>query len=369
MGEVDVALFLPSLRGGGSERVMVRLAQGFANEGLQVDLVLANAEGPYLKELPQAVRVINLKSRRVFYSLPGLVRYLRREHPKAMLSTMTHTNVIALWGKKIARSSTRLVIREATNITLISKDSGARKERLLPLLIRFMYLWADSIVANSQGVAVELTKIANVPLGKIKVVYNPVISPGLFAKAAEPLSHPWFHTNDKPVILSAGRLSPEKDFVTLINAFAKIYKKHQLRLMILGEGKERFKLETLVQRLGLKEYIALPGFVDNPYKYMKRAAVFVLSSRWEGLPNVLIEALALGTPVVATDCPSGPREILEEGKWGRLVPPGDVNALADAVIATLQRRPLLPPPEWKKAYEVNTVVRQYLKILGVKNVS
>ena len=367
MGEVDVALFLPSLHGGGSERVMVRLAQGFTNEGLRVDLVLANAEGPYLKELPQAVRVINLKSRRVLYSLPGLVRYLRRERPKAMLSTMAHTNIIALWGKKIAHVPTRLVIREATNITLTSKNSRLKKERLLPLLIKFMYSQADSIVANSQGVAKELIKITSIPSNKITVIYNPVISPDLFAKADEPLSHPWF--NDNLVILSAGRLSPEKDFSTLIEAFAIIYKEHQLRLMILGEGRERAKLEALVQQLGLGDYVALPGFVDNPYKYMKRASVFVLSSRWEGLPNVLIEALALGTPVVATDCPSGPREILEEGRWGRLVPPGDVNALADAVRATLQKKPILPPPEWKKAYEVDTVVRQYLNLLGVKDVS
>jgi len=361
-----VALFLPSLRGGGAEKVMVNLARGFVERGLQVDLVLAKAEGPYLSQVPPEVRVVDLGARRVLYSLPGLVRYLRQERPQAMLSTLSHANIITLWAKKLARVSTRLVVREANTISMETTNVPTLKGKLMPHLIRIFYPWADTIVANSRGVAEDLMKLTGLSPDNIKVIYNPVVTPELFVKAEEPLDHPWFGPGEPPVILGVGRLTKQKDFPTLIRAFALVRKERPARLMILGEGEERPNLEALVRELGLEEDVALPGFVENPYKYMKRAAVFVLSSRWEGLPTVLIEAMALGTPVVATDCPSGPAEILEGGKWGRLVPVGDINALSESILAALEgAHPTKGVGSSLSTFTLESVIEQYLVVLGL----
>lgn len=358
-----IALFLPSLHGGGAEKVMVNLALGFVEQGLKVDLVLAKAEGPYLSRVPEEVRVVDLEARRVLYSLPGLVRYLRRERPQAMLSALNHANIVAIWAKLLARVQTRLVVSERTTLSRSIENASSVRVKLLPFLIKTFYPYADAVVAVSRGVAEDLVTTTKLPMEKIKVIYNPVITPELFAKAEEPLDHPWFRPGEPPVVLGVGRLTQAKDFPTLIRAFALVRKERPARLMILGEGEERPKLEALVRELGLEEDVALPGFVENPYKYMKRAAVFVLSSRWEGLPAVLIEAMALGTPVVATNCPSGPAEILEGGKWGRLVAVGDVNALAKAVEEMLiQPYSQLPREAWSK-FALPTAIECYLKVL------
>jgi len=360
-----ITLFLPSLRGGGAERVMVNLARGFAERGLQVDLVLAKAEGPYLLEIPPSVRVVDLRARRVIYSLPALVRYLRRERPCAMLSTLGHANIIAIWARFLARVPVRLAVREANTPSVSSANASTFREKIMPTLIRLFYRYADVVIANSYGVKEDLLRITGLPVEKIKVIYNPVLTPDLFAKAEEPLDHPWFRPGAPPVILGVGRLTEQKDFPTLIRAFALVRKEGPARLMILGEGEDRAKLEALARELGVEPDVALPGFVANPYKYMKRAAVFVLSSRWEGLPTVLIEAMALGTPVISTDCPSGPAEILEGGKWGLLVPVGDPDLLARAILETLHNPPGPSPQMVWKRFSLEEVVTAYLQVLRI----
>ena len=362
---MKVALFLPSLRGGGAERVMVNLARGFVERGLQVDLVLAKAEGPYLSQVPKEVRLVDLGAQRVLYSLPGLVRYLRQARPQAMLSTLSHANIIALWAKKLARVPTRLVVREANTVSVEATNADTLKGKLMPHLIRIFYPWADAIVANSRGVAEDLMKLTGLPPDNIKVIYNPVVTPELFVKAEEPLDHPWFGPGEPPVILGVGRLTKQKDFPTLIRSFALVRKERPVRLIILGEGEERPNLEALVRELGLEEDVALPGFVENPYKYMKRAAVFVLSSRWEGFGVVLVEAMALGTPVIATDCPSGPAEILEDGRWGRLVPVGDHKALAEAILQVLKEEKVGASAR-ALMFSVERILKEYANVLGVK---
>ena len=364
---MKIALFLPSLRGGGAERVMVNLARGFVERGLRVDLVLAKAEGPYLSQVPKEVRVVDLGARRVLYSLPGLVRYLRRERPQAMLSALNHANIVAIWAKLLARVQTRLVVAEHSTLSRSTENASSVRAKLLPFLIKTFYPYADAVVAVSRGVAEDLVTTTKLPMEKIKVIYNPVITPELFAKAEEPLDHPWFRPGEPPVVLGVGRLTQAKDFPTLIRAFALVRKERPARLMILGEGEDRPKLEALVRELRLEEDVALPGFVDNPYKYMKRAAVFVLSSQWEGFGNVLVEAMACGCPVVATDCPSGPAEILENGKWGRLVPPGDPEALAKAILDTVERgvSRVEAATNVQKRFSMIAIVEQYLKVLGV----
>jgi glycosyltransferase involved in cell wall biosynthesis len=341
------------------------LARGFAERGYEVDLVLAKAEGPYLSQVPDNIRVIDLKSPRVLYSLPGLIRYLRQERPHALLSALDHANIVALWAKKLSRVPIRVVVSVHSTLSRASTNATSIRARLIPSWARIFYPWADAVVAVSKGVADDLIKLTELPQEKVHVIYNPVVTPELFAKADEPLDHPWFEPSEPPVILSVGRLTPAKDYSTLIKAFALVRKEMPARLMILGEGEERPKLEALIRDLGLEKDVALPGFVNNPYKYMKHAAVFVLSSQWEGLPTVLIEALALGIPVVSTDCPSGPSEILEGGKWGILVPVGNIEALAKAISNEIVARQTKEINERFKDFALDKVTIKYLEILNL----
>lgn len=362
MNHQRVALFVPSLRGGGAERVMLNLAKGFAERGLKVDLVLARAEGPYLSRVPRLVRVVDLKAFRVLASLTGLVRYIQRERPFALLSALHHANVVALWARKLASVPVRVVVSVHTNLSRATANAPNLRARIMPRWVRLFYPWADAIVAVSSGVAEDLVRHTGIPPEKIHVIYNPVVTPDLFVRAEEPIEHPWFAPGQCPVVLGVGRLTPSKDFSTLIRAFALVRKVRAARLMILGEGEERPRLEALVQELGLEDDIQLPGFVENPYKYMKRSALFVLSSRWEGLPTVLIEAAALGVPVISTDCPSGPAEILGE-REDLLVPVGDVAALARGICRSLAQ-PLSQRIEVDR-YTLHHAVARYGEALGV----
>ena len=363
----QVALFLPSLRGGGAERVMVNLARGFVEQGVRVDLVLARAEGPYLSQVSPNVRIVDLRAPRVLASLPGLVRYLRSERPAAMLSGLDHANVVALWARWLAGVPVRTVVSVHSTPSRAVAHAKSLRARIMPLWVRFFYPWADAIVAVSKGVADDLVRLTRLPKEKVRVIYNPVVTPELYWKADERLDHPWFAAGEPPVILSVGRLTEAKDFPTLIRAFALVHKERLARLMILGEGEERPKLEMLVRELGLESDVALPGFVENPYKYMKRAAVFVLSSRWEGLPTVLIEALALGTPVVSTNCPSGPSEVLEGGRLGRLVQVGSEDLLAKAIAETLVNPVRVSEIAIKIKFGIETATDRYLSLMEDRN--
>jgi len=326
-----VAFFLPSLEGGGAERVVVNLIKEFVKREIKVELVLANTSGPYLIEVSQGVKVFDLKSARVLFALPKLIKYLKTEKPDILVSSLSHANIIAILANKLAKTRVRILVREDTTLSLSSVDSVSFKTKIMPLLMKIFYRWADLIIAVSKGVKDDLVSFAKLPSHKIEVIYNPVITPELFTKAKESVDHPWFSPNSVPIILGAGRLTKAKDFPTLLKAFALVRKEIDSRLVILGEGEERKNLEKLAKELGIEGYLWMPGFVDNPYKYMSKASVFVLSSIYEGLPTVLIEALALGCQVVSTDCKSGPREILDDGKSGKLVPAGNYKELAHAI--------------------------------------
>lgn len=331
-----VALYMQSFAGGGAERVMINLAQGLAARGLRVDMVVSRTDGPYLSLLSPNVRLIDLNCRRSLHSIPGLIRYLRQEKPQALLSAMGPSNLIALWAKTAARYPGRVVISVHINISMHYRHSGRLSNRLFLKLFQIFYPLADAVVAVSQDAANDLTDSVGLSPSKIRMIYNPVISPALLEQAGQAIAHPWFAPGQPPVILAAGRLSEQKDFLTLIRAFAKIREQCQARLVILGEGPDRSLLEAAILEHGLTERVEMPGFTANPYAYMKQAAVYVLSSRWEGLPTVLIEAMACGTPVISTDCPSGPREILQAGLLGVLVPVGDSDAMASAILQTLE---------------------------------
>lgn len=360
-----IALFLPSLNGGGAQRIMVYLANGFAERGFQVDLVLANAEGPYLPLVKKNVQIVDLNCSRVIASLPGLIRYLRIEKPDVILSALEHANIVSLLARRISGVKTRVVISIHNTVSSSLRKQKLQRARLLPLFMRWFYPWANQVVGVSEGVTEDFIKaVPCVSRHKVKVIYNPVVTDELLLKAEENLDHPWFAPEEPPVILGIGRLTEQKDFTTLIHAFKLLSQQCSARLMILGEGEEKPALESLVKQLGLEDRLSLPGFVNNPFQYMKKAAVFVLSSRWEGLPTVLIEAMACGTPVISTDCPNGPKEILESGKWGKLVPVGDVEALSQAILASLNSKTHSPPMEiLEKRFGASNSIDQYLSIL------
>jgi len=342
---------------------MLKLAGGISSHGYPVDLVILRASGPLMNEVPSTVRLIDLGTNRVLNSLPALVRYMRRERPVALLSVL-HTNLVAVCAGRLAGLTTRIVVSERNTLSSqVQHYASNWRMRLTPHLIRRLYPWADAIVAVSEGVASDLARSALIPLDRIRTIYNPIVTPTMRKMAEATLTHSWFQSDASPVILAVGRLTAQKDFATLIRAFALVRRLRAARLMILGEGQERAALEAQIRDLGLREDVDLPGYISNPYPYMKRSALFVLSSRWEGLPGVLIEALYCGVPVVATDCPSGPREILADGKYGRLVPVGDANALAEAILGHLESPLSVAPPESWKQYTMDTVVSQYLEVL------
>jgi glycosyltransferase involved in cell wall biosynthesis len=361
-GRRAIAFFLPSLSGGGAERVIVSLAQGMVERGLPVDLVVAAAEGAFLEQLSPGVRLVDLHAPRVLRSLGPLSAYLRRERPRVLVSSMGHANLVALWAAKLARTGTPVIVTVHNTMSQSTPELGLVTGGLWPHLLRTFYSWAASVVAVSGGAADDLARTSGLPRGRVKVVYNPVITPSLLERARQAPDHPWFAQGQPPVILGVGRLTQQKDFSTLIRAFAQVQRRRAVRLMILGDGEERSALEALVAELGLAKEVELPGFRDNAVAYMAGSALFVLSSAWEGLPTVLIEALAAGTPVVSTDCPSGPREILQDGKLGALVPVADVAALAEAITNALDRPRGIVPPEALTPFTMNAAVDHYLRL-------
>lgn len=364
MGTKKVALFLPSLVGGGAERVMLSLASEFADQGHRVDLVLAKASGDYMQQVPANVHIVDLHSSRVLYSFFPLVRYLRKHKPQSVLSALNHTNIIAICAVSLANIQAKTVVSIHSNLTQFSKVT---KQRLImkwiPPLMRWSFKRAHKVVAVSQGVADDVIEQLHLPEEKVQVIYNPVVDDSLIQKANEPVHHPWFQEGEPPVLLAVGRLTPEKDFPNLLRAFAKLREQKEARLIILGEGGKRAELEALAAELGVANDVQLPGFVENPYAYMKKARLFVLSSSCEGLPTVLIEALACGTEVVSTDCPSGPREILKGGSYGSLVPIENSDALFQAINERLDTKKEETNREAYEPFWKTNVSRQYLNIL------
>ncbi|MGB7754550.1 MAG: glycosyltransferase [Salinisphaera sp.] len=370
--DTHIAMYVPTLAGGGAERVMLKLAGELVRRGYQVDFVLNKRQGAYADQLPVGLRkVVTLQRRpkwqarlKILRAFPGdwkevalpvllartpvmslryvasLADYLRRERPDVMISALFYANLGAIWARQLAGVQTRLLVSQHNTLSrLIADGVGSQRAawrwRYLPALLNRCYARADRVVAVSDGVGQDLARTIGFDRWKITTLYNPVVSEQLAQRAAEPATHPWIVSADCPVILGVGRLEPQKDFRTLLNAFAIVRGRRQARLIILGEGRLRRDLEKQVQELGIGNDVQLPGWADNPYACMKGASVFVLSSAWEGLSTVLIEAIACGCPVVSTDCPSGSREILEDGRLGPLVPVGDASALADAISQVL----------------------------------
>ncbi len=364
---VDLAVFVAGLAHGGVGKMRVHLINEFARRGLRVDLLLADRDSPYLQKVSPDIRIIDTGTSHATFGIPRVAGYLLRERPRVMLTQRVRVNVLALRAKRLVGADTRIFVTANTNITRQLESARPHKRRKQYALLRRYYPRNAGIIAVSRGVGDDLAGILGWLPERIKTAPNPVITPELYRLAEEPLSHPWFSDDGPPVILGIGRLEPQKDFATLLHAFALLHRRRPCRLVILGEGKQREELTRLARRLGIETALQMPGFIANPYPFMACADLFVLSSLWEGSPNGLTEALALGTPLVATDCPNGPSEILEQGRYGPLVPPGAPDALAEAMEKTLAA-----PPDRdalreaaRNRYTVERSADAYLEAMGL----
>jgi glycosyltransferase involved in cell wall biosynthesis len=353
---------------GGVEANVLNLLPAFLEAGVAVDLL-----GIFKKGVPEGLkldhpgfRLVDLGVRHTHLILPALIRYLRADPPAVLLAAKDRAIRMAVLARLLSRADIRLVGQLNTHLSaaLAVKSAFQRRWRTFPM--RWFYPWVDEVIAVSEGVAEDTHRLTGLPRRRIPVIRNPVISPALYEKSRLPAGHPWFEISEVPVILGAGRLTVQKDFATLVRAFGLVRARRECRLMILGKGPERGNLERLADELGLGADVALPGHVDNPFAYMARASLFVLSSRWEGSGNVLTEAMALGVPVVSTDCPSGPAEMLDGGRHGPLVPVGDADRLAEAMLHVLDHPP--EPASLRDAVAEYTVARsaqRYLEVLGL----
>lgn len=341
MNKIKVSFFIPKLELGGAEKIVVRILQALDKNKFQVKLLLLKLKGPLIEELPQEVLVKELKTSKITFALFELIKYFRQEKPDIFVSFLSHLNAISILGKIFSRVKTKVIISERTTFSHTPEITKNIKNKLffiflLKPLARIIYPLADAIVCVSKGVAEDLACFLPISTkGKIRVIYNPIVDEKLYDLANEPVEHPWFLNKEIPVILAVGRLSKAKDYPTLLKAFALVRKNKKIRLVIIGDGEERKNLENLINKLNLSQDVLLLGFEKNPYKYMKRAFLFVLSSKVEGFPNVIVEAMACGIPVISTDCPSGPNEIIKNGENGILIPVGDEKALAEAIIKIL----------------------------------
>lgn len=340
-----VAFYIPSFERGGVERLVINLSRELVSRDIEVDVLVRETDPP-IEQLDERVSMIHLDSARALdrlvhslfpphvsnaiLSLPAYVRYLRERSPDLVISMQT--SPFAVLGVELSQVDTTLVIRESNTPSAATSDSDHVIGRFASIAKRLSYPRADSVIAVSQDAADDIAQHIGVDVEDISAIYNPTYNDRVIDRSKEPVEHPWFD-EEVSVITSVGRFSDQKDFATLLRAFAQVHSDdgREVRLVLVGDGANMNQLETFAAELGIEERVAFVGYQQNPYPYMAKADIFVLSSFYEGLPNVLIEAIGVGTPVISTDCPSGPREILLDGAGGTLVPIGDTDAMANAI--------------------------------------
>lgn len=362
-----VALYIDELRGYGADRVVLKVANGLAQSGLSVDLVLARRRNSTGLSIDPAIRVIELGSSRnnLWRNISGLATYLRAHQPTILFSTIHFNNIVTASAIWLAKTETRLVLRQANILRRQLKDYPFPIGPLLKISVRMAYRRADIVVCQCHSMLTDIVGFMRVPREKVQVLYNPTITPDIFVQATETVDHSWLTDKQFPVLLAIGRLKPQKDFATLIRGFAELKRSQPgVRLIILGQGPQRDALEQLSITLGVAEDVDFPGFRSNPYAFMAAADVIISSSQYEGLPNVLIEALALGKKIVATNCMGGTAEILKYGEFGQLVPVGDPFLLAQAIARSLdQPSASLYSPVASEDFQQDQQIQKYIAVL------
>jgi glycosyltransferase involved in cell wall biosynthesis len=339
---LPITIYLSALQGGGAEHMMVKLANHFAEAGHTTTLLVNHRGGPQERRLSDRVNIRSLDAANTWSAIPRLARYLASHRPPVVLTAMTYANIVALLARRFSGATTRIVISERNTTSEWLNHRNWLRRGLDRSLIRLLYPRSDALIAVSQGVADDLARVVRMPRCPITVIYNPTVDDSTWRSLEEEPDHRWLKEPGPPVIVSAGKFRPQKDFTTLIRAFALVRRRRAARLIILGEGPGRARLESAVGDLALGADVSLPGYVHNPLCYFKRASTFVLSSVFEGFPNVLVEALASGVAVVSTDCPSGPREILAGGKFGALVSMFTIEAAGPRYLDVLRDVRLMP---------------------------
>jgi glycosyltransferase involved in cell wall biosynthesis len=329
-----IAFFIPSMTGAGAERVALNLIQEFDAQGWNIHLLLNSAVGSFLPLVPKNVEILELRSSNFFDKVMKIKKYLSRRNPDYVVSLLDRVNAFG-FAKLASGWKGKLAVSVHSTASQEMIDERSLLSLIKPFFMKVAYRFSDSVIAVSQGVAQDLSKVLSMDQEKIRIIYNPIVTEDLKVQAKLSSGHPWLNQTEVPVFLSIGRLVSAKDFSTLLRAFRLVRDAIPAKLIILGDGEERSHLQELAISLDIKDDIDLHGFVDNPYQYISSSSVFVLSSKFEGFGNVLVEALALGKKVVSTNCPSGPSEILDGGKYGKLVPVGDYHLLSDAMLHTL----------------------------------
>ena len=357
----SIALVLSSLEIGGVQRMSIALATEFARRGFRVDVVVLGPATTMLDQVPLTVRLIRLGARRTSLAIGRLRRYLARERPSSVLSAAWEPNLVTLLASLGLRFRPKVVLSVRNTFSLALQ--GGIRRRLIRLATRSLYPLADHVAVVSKGAAADLRRHTDLDAAQVSVIYNPALPPDFEALASAPAELFPPATPGRARIVTIGRLAPAKDQANLIRAFAQLSARRNAELFIFGEGEMRSALEQLVVEEGLQGRVTLAGAVKNPFPYMRHADLFVFSSAWEGFGNVLIEALASGVRIVSTDCPHGPSEILEGGKWGRLVPPGDSDALAEAMHEALSG-PTVNGLARARQFTVERIADEYLKLLG-----
>lgn len=325
------AIYLHDLSGGGVEPQSLIIAEEFRWYGADVTLVLHRLRGDLLNQVPAGLRIVDLNSSRTLMDIPGLVRFRRRERPDILLANVDMNNVAALLAKGIGFSATRVVICQHNPISLNFAACANWLYRYVGLSYRVLSPLISRTVAVSQGVALELEEIAGLASYRILTINNPVVGPDFSDRSAETVEHPWFHQPHRPVFVTAGRLVAQKDHETIIRALAIHRQRFDSRQFILGSGSLHESLAGLTEQLGLSASEDFQGFRANALPFMGQADAFLLGSRCEGFGNVIVEAMACGTPVISGRCEHGPAEILDDGGYGMLVEPRNPEALTAAM--------------------------------------
>lgn len=364
----DLLLFLPSVRGGGAERALVGVANALHDRGAHVVLVLARAEGPYLAELREGLTVVDLQQDRVSRCVVSLQQEILRWRPRSVMSAMRHANAVLVAAAFLARLrgvTTRVVLSERGHMAAYLATGQSARVAWASRIGGWLYRRADAIIAVSDDLAASLRAELGAAAPSIVAIPNPTITAELLEQTREPAPHPWLRDASVPVVVAAGRFTAEKGYDVLIEAFARVAADRPVRLILLGAGPLLESFREQVQRLGISECVEFPGFAPNLGAWLVRARLFVLSSRAEGLPNVLIQAMACGVPVVSTDCQTGPAEILANGQWGALVPVDDVDALASAMRSSLDAPRASLPSHVLERFHPAPVAARYADVLGI----